>query len=354
MSDLRKLIDHLEHINRGGEIIRERDLKTGRIISKPVTEALMTGSKKWPATDAEIRAFQQANPPLRVDGLIGQQTLAQLQQQGYVAPQGFKPAANKAASAGASVPNNAGNSQLVSVNNVNPNGLGPSRNTSGTASNGGTGIDPNADPAEPATWPPGIKPASDFGYLDPNGMWIPTPFHVRNENGDFKIPRNSPANLIGIQVRNYTPFQQKVQQMRDKVVYLSSSAIEQTKPVQLPGGAPQIPGYTPVDPSQFSTNSDEGKGAGPKNMNWLYAYRSGKNFILIAPMLFYNTKLSIGRHYQNWGTGELRSGNGLIKTANGTIHVAAQDFNANDMILDVVIHSTDPNIGPKILQNIKI
>ena len=101
MSDLRKLMDHLGHIEKGGEFDRVRDLVTGRIVSKPVTEAVIAGAKKWPTTNAEIKAFQQANPPLRVDGMIGQETLGRLQQQGYVAPAGFKPVANKAATAGA-------------------------------------------------------------------------------------------------------------------------------------------------------------------------------------------------------------------------------------------------------------
>jgi len=38
MIDLRKLIDHLEHIEKGGEFIRELDPRTGRIVSKPVVE----------------------------------------------------------------------------------------------------------------------------------------------------------------------------------------------------------------------------------------------------------------------------------------------------------------------------
>ena len=64
-------------------------------------EVATQGGKKWPTAGAEIRAFQQANPPLKVDGLIGQATLAKLQQLGYVAPKGFTPVASKSAVPGA-------------------------------------------------------------------------------------------------------------------------------------------------------------------------------------------------------------------------------------------------------------
>lgn len=53
------------------------------------------GAKKWPVSDAEIRAFQTANPPLVVDGMIGKKTLARLTQLGYTPPTGFKPIADK-------------------------------------------------------------------------------------------------------------------------------------------------------------------------------------------------------------------------------------------------------------------
>lgn len=69
--------------------------------------APMPGARKWPATDAEIRAFQQANPPLKVDGLIGQETLAKLKQLGMAPPKGFVPAGNK----GAKVPGAAPDAQ---------------------------------------------------------------------------------------------------------------------------------------------------------------------------------------------------------------------------------------------------
>ena len=374
MSNLRKLIDYLGHIEQGGELIRERDLTTGRMINE---------APKWPTTKAEIEAFQRGDiTRLKVDGLIGQATLARLLQLGYVPPPGFKPVANKVpgaaptappaannaqvpgaapAPAGAPMPNDAGGSQFVPIGNVNtsfnydPSKPNPLANPNGNGGHDGTGIDPNADPASSNTWPPGVKPAQDFGYLDPEGMWIPTPFHFRTEDGKWRTPKKSPANLIGIMVKNRTPFQQKLQQMLDKVVYLSSSAIEQTKPVQLPGGAPVVPGYRQIDASRFGTNMNE-PGVNV-SLNWLYAYQNGKNLILIAPRLFYNTKLSIGRHYQTWGTGELRSGNrgaGAVKTENGLMHVAGKDFNFNDMILDVVVHSTDPNVGPQILQGLKI
>jgi hypothetical protein len=49
---------------------------------------------KWPATPAEIQAFQKANG-LKVDGLIGANTMAALQKQGVQPPAGFKPVANR-------------------------------------------------------------------------------------------------------------------------------------------------------------------------------------------------------------------------------------------------------------------
>jgi hypothetical protein len=81
-----------------------------------------------------------------------------------------------------------------------------------------------------------------------------------------------------------------------------------------------------------------------------------KDFILIGPMLFYNTKRSIGRHYNTWGQGNLRSDSDKVPSNNGTVYVSAKDFNVNDMILDVVVHVSTgaPNIGPEILQTIKI
>jgi hypothetical protein len=150
----------------------------------------------------------------------------------------------------------------------------------------------------------------------------------------------------------YTPFQKKFHEMEKKVVYTDNSAIERTKPVQLPGGAPQIPGYKQIDASRFSTDAREPNLN--KTIEWVYAYQNGKNIILIAPTMFYNVKLSIGRYYNNWEDTSIRSGYGAIKSANGTMHVASKNFHYNDMILDVVIHSTDPKIGPQILQTIKI
>ena len=328
MSDLRKLIEHIE---QGGELIRELDPITGRIVSKPVTEniAKLLGA-----------AAGGAGLALGANWLKDKFSSDK--------PQSNNPQSNN--SNGSSAGNISDFSSSPAA--IPPAGQNSNQNPNGNAGHDSSNIGPNDDPADPKTWPPGVKPASDFGYLDNNGMWIPTPFHFRTEEGRWRIPTNSPANLIGIRVNQYTPFQQKVQKMQEKVVYLSSSAIEQQKSVNLPSGAPQIPGYKQIDASRFDTNMNE-PGVN-KTMNWLYAYQNGKNIILIAPMLFYNTKRSIGRHYQTWGSGRLRSGGAPIKTQNGTIHVAAKDFNANDMILDVVIHSTDPNIGPKILQNIKI
>jgi hypothetical protein len=228
------------------------------------------------------------------------------------------------------------------------------KNPNGNGGHDGSGIDPNADPTDPKTWPSGVKAAPDFGYLDTEGMWIPTPFHVRTEEGKWRVPRTSPGNLVGIPMNKWTPFQQKVQQMKEKVAFLSSSAIEKQVPMQLPGGAPQIPGYIQIDAGRFSTDARE-PGLN-KTLDWLYAYQKGKNIVLIAPMLFPGMKLSIGRFYPSWddNIGNIRSSGEALKTANGTIHVSGLSFNYNDMIFDVVVHSTDPAVGPQVLQSIKI
>jgi hypothetical protein len=226
------------------------------------------------------------------------------------------------------------------------------KNPSGNNGHDGSGIDPNADPEDPKTWPKGVTKASDFGYLDPQGKWIPTPFQYRDENGDFKTPKNSPANRTGIPHNKWTPFQLKLEKLQDKAAYTSMSAIEQTKSVKLPDGAPQIPGYKQVDPKQFSADAN-GPGVN-KNLDWVYAYKKGNDFILICPDLFYNTKLSIGRHYSDWNNGGMRADNDRVPSANGTVFVAAQSFNANDMILTVVVHTSigAGNIGAQILKSI--
>jgi hypothetical protein len=373
---LRQLIDHLEHIEQGGEFNRVRDLVTGRIIN----EAPMLGARKWPTTDAEIRAFQQANPPLKVDGLIGQETLAKLKQLGMVPPAGFKPVANKAKVPGAAPAGNLGSAGpeastdssaawKPSIAGQNADGsfnsdhpfvksmdkkMAAAKNPNGNGGHDGSNIAPDADPADPKLWPTGVKAAPDFGYLDPQGMWIPTPYHERTEEGNWKVPRTSPANLVGIPMNQWTPFQQKLEQLKSKNTSVSSSAIEKQVPMQLPGGAPQIPGYKQIDASRFSTDARE-PGLN-KTLDWLYAYQQGKNIILIAPMLFPGMKLSIGRYYKGWddNIGNIRSGGGALKTANGTIHVSGLSFNYNDMIFDVVVHSTDPKVGPQVLQTIKI
>jgi len=383
MSDLRKLMDHLVHIEKGGEFIRTLNPVTGRIFSQPVIEAATAGAKKWPTSDAEIRAFQRANPPLRVDGLIGEKTLAQLQQLGYVPPAEFKPVANKASGPGADIgdepagdlgtpaasnlsdfskdSNAAGKSQYSTVDPAMHGGAAAiaaktksQKNPNGNGGHDGSGIAPDADPEDPKLWPAGVRAAADFGYLDPEGMWIPTPFHFRTEEGKWRVPKNSPANLVGIPMNTWTPFQQKLEQLKSKNTSNSGSAIEKQVAVQLPGGAPQIPGYKQVDAGRFSTDGRE-PGLN-KTLGWQYAYQKGKNIVLIAPMLFPGMKPSIGRLYPSWADdiGNIRSGYGALKTANGTIHVSGLSFNYNDMIFDVVIHSTDPDVGPQVLQTIKI
>ena len=222
----------------------------------------------------------------------------------------------------------------------------------------GSNIGPNSDPADPKTWPPGVKAAPDFGYLDPNGRWIPTPFDVRDAAGRWDVPRTSPADLTGIPRNKYTPFQLKLEKMSWKNTSNNGALIEQSKMVQLPGGAPEIPGYKRVDPSQFSTAT--GAQIGPSNIYWAYAYKSNsvlnKNIILISPTLYYNTKASIGRHYRTWGSGKIRSDNDKVPSANGPVYVSLKDFIVNDMILSVIVHVSvgAPNIGAQILQSIKI
>jgi hypothetical protein len=337
MTDLRKLIDHLEHIEKGGEFIRELDPRTGRIVNKPVVEGEI--GRKIGST---------------IGGIFGKSAGDRLGQIGSNIGDIF----DKSNSSDKSNAPAVGNISDFSSGSVatpssgqKPNG----NNDQNTASNGsynGSNIAPDDGPEDPKTWPSGVKKAPDFGYLDPQGMWIPTPFHIRTEDGKWIVPKNSPANLKGIQMGKYTPFQKKFHEMEKKVVYTDNSAIEQTKPVQLPGGAPQIPGYKQIDASRFSTDAREPNLN--KTIEWVYAYQNGKNIILIAPTMFYNVKLSIGRYYDNWEDTSIRSGYGAIKSANGTMHVASKNFHYNDMILDVVIHSTDPKIGPQILQTVKI
>jgi len=394
MTDLRKLMDHLTHIEQGGKLIRELDVRTGRIVSRPVTEDDI-GSKTWPSSDAQIRAFQRANPPLEVDGLIGKKTLAVLTQRGYKPPTGFAPVADKANAGGSNASRDLGSNAAGNISDfskgssgsfdagantdsysiLRPGGIAGqnadgsfnsdhpfvkamdakmarNKNPNGNGGHDGSGIDPNDNPADPKTWPPGVKPAPDFGYLDRDGMWIPTPFHERDADGDYNIPRTSPANRIGIPESQLSPFQKAVQKMEYKSTLSSASAIEQSKPVKLPSGAPEIPGYKQVDPGQFST--DARQPGLDKTVDWVYAYRKGNDFILIAPQLFYNTKLSIGRHYRGWNHHGIKTDDDRVPSKNGTVFVANQSFNVNDMILVVVVNTSigAGNIGPQILKSI--
>jgi hypothetical protein len=83
----------------------------------------VAGAKKWPVGDAQIRAFQAANPPLVVDGLIGSKTLAVLTQQGYTPPPGFRPVADKAGAA-AQAPGQAVQTGDQPGGSVTPTGAG--------------------------------------------------------------------------------------------------------------------------------------------------------------------------------------------------------------------------------------
>lgn len=387
MTDLRKLMDHLTHIDQGGRIIRELDPRTGRIVSKPVAEG-ETGRKIGSAiggifgksagdrlgqVGSDIGDFfggSDSNKP-RTSGSdfsSGSQDRGSAAKPNFAAPGGAQrsmPAAPGGSQDGDSSsrksawnPPTAGRNADGSYNADHPfvlamdRKMAKNRNPNGNGGHDGSGIDPNDDPADPKTWPKGVTEAPGFGYLDSTGMWIPTPFHVRNEEGDFNVPRNSPANRIGIPHTQLTPFQLKFEKMQDKSVYSSASAIEQTKPVKLPDGAPTIPGYTQVDASKFSTDARE-PGLN-KTVDWVYAYRKGNDFILIAPQLFYNTKISIGRHYDNWVGRGLRTDDDRVPSKNGTVFVAAENFNVNDMILSVVVHTSmgAGNIGPQILKSI--
>ena len=344
MSDLRKLIDHLEHIERGGELVRELDPRTRRIVSVPVTESLgklLGAAAAGAATALGANKFFSGKPD---------SDKPNSNKSDFDAPQ-----SNKSNGSGAGNISDFSNGPAAPGQNPNGNGgPNPNKNPNGNGGHDGSKIGPNDDPEDPKTWPPGVKAASDFGYLDPNGMWIPTPFDYRDEKGNWITPRNHPANRTGIPHNQYTPFQLKVEKMQNKVVYTSASAIEQVKPVNLPNGAPKIPGYKQIDASRFSTNAQEPGLA--KTIPWVYAYRNGKNFILISPMLFYNTKLSMGRHYGSWGKGNLRSDDDRVPSDNGTVYVSAKDFNANDMILDVVVHVSvgAPNIGAAVIKSITI
>lgn len=372
-NDLRKL---LEHIDQGGETVRKLDLRTGRIVSVPVIEGEI--GRKIGSTIGGIFGKEAGDRLGRIGSNIGDMFgKSSPDKSNTNKPNKNEPgnisdfSSGSAASPGANrdssavwAPDASGRNADGSYNSDSPfakamdKKMAANKNPNGNGGHDGSGIDPNADPADPKLWPPGIKPAADFGYLDPQGMWIPTPFHYRTEEGKWRIHKNSPGNLVGIPANKWTPFQQKLQQMQEKVVYLSSAAIEKQVPMKLPGGAPQIPGYRQIDASRFSTDARE-PGLN-KTLDWIYAYQSdsmfSKKIILIASMLFPNMKISIGRYYDGWEDyiGNIRSGGEAIKTENGTIHVAALMFNHNDVFFDVVIHSTDPDIGPKILQNIKI
>jgi hypothetical protein len=342
MNDLRQLINQLDHIEKDGDLTRELDPTTGRIISKPFTEniARLIGAgavggglalgANW-LKDKFFSDTPDSNGP-KSNG-----------------PKSNKPSPNEPGNI-SDFTKGPNNNTFVQTGPVGSNaGLPP--NGTGHA---GSNISPNDDAEDPNTWPPGVKKAPDSGYLDSKGMWIPTPFNIRTGEGKFGrwLP-NSPANLVGIPANQWTPFQQKVERLQRKNAFVSSSAIEQSKSVKLPGGAPHIPGYKQIDPSKFSTDAS-GPGVN-KTLDWVYAYQNGKNFILIAPDLFYNTKVSIGRYYPTWTDSGIRSNNDRVSSTNGTVYVAAQNFNVNDMILIVVVHTSigAGNIGPQVLKSIQ-
>jgi hypothetical protein len=397
-NELRKLIDH---IDRGGKTAREIDPRTGRIISVPVYEgdigrkigSTIGGvfgksagdrlgqigsdigdmfdkpSSEKSKTNAPGSDKPNKNGPANISdfssGPVAASGAAAVSGGGH--PGGYPGDLTQQGKAGEPPRPTAAEEQAARapgggyyVNSVFSRKMDAitqfHKNPNSNNGHDGSGIDPNDDPEDPKTWPKGVTKASDFGYLDPNGMWIPTPFQYRDENGDFKTPKNSPANRTGIPHNKWTPFQLKLEKLQNKAAYTSASAIEQTKSVKLPDGAPKIPGFKQVDASQFSTDARE-PGL-EKTVDWVYAYKKddmlSKDFVLIAPQLYYNTKLSIGRNYSGWTNGGIRADNDRVPSANGTVFSASQKFNANDMILSVVVNTSigAGNIGAQILKSI--
>jgi len=393
-NELRKLIDH---IDRGGKTARELDPRTGRIISVPVYEGDIgrkigstiggifgksagdrlgqigsnigdifdKSSPEKSKTNAPGSDKPNKNGPANISdfssGPVAASGAAAVSGGGH--PGGYPGDLTRQGKAGEPPRPTAAEEQAARA----PGGGYYSdsvfsrkmdaitqfhKNPNGNGGHEGSGIDPNDDPEDPKTWPKGVTKASDFGYLDPNGMWIPTPFQYRDENGDFKTPKNSPANWTGIPHSKWTPFQLKLEKLQDKAAYTSASAIEQTKSVKLPNGAPEIPGYKQIDASKF--NSDASGPGVNKTLNWVYAYQNGKNFILICPDLFYNTSIKIGRYYPNWLEGGIRSDDDKVPSTNGPVYVSASHFNVDDKILSVVVHISvgAPNIGAQILKSI--
>jgi hypothetical protein len=359
--DLRKLLDHMD---RGGRTTRELDPRTGRVVTTPVYEGEI--GRKIGSTIGSV--FGDAGAKFGGDmGDKAGDALDRLNPFSKSTPAGGNsnttantptPAASASGKDSSWNPPTAGRNADGSFNSDHPfvlamnKKMAANRNPGGNGGHDGSGIDANDNPEDPKTWPPGVKPAPDFGYLDASGMWIPTPFDVRTEDGDWKTPRNSPANLTGIPHNKYTPFQLAVEKMKNKAAYTSASPIEQVKPVSLPNGAPQIPGFKQVDAARFSQDARE-PGL-DKSLRWVYAYQKGKDFVLIAPQLFYNTSIKIGRHYDSWVGRGIRTDDDRVPSANGTVFVTNQHFNSNDKILSIVVHTSlgAGNIGPNIIKSI--
>lgn len=89
-----------DNLAKGYNASRQPDTSNGA--PKVSAKSNTTGGAPagWPQGDAAIRAFQQANG-LKVDGMIGANTMAALQKQGVQPPAGFKPVANKQGGAAA-------------------------------------------------------------------------------------------------------------------------------------------------------------------------------------------------------------------------------------------------------------
>ena len=99
---LRQLMDDITRLEHGHTHIQEY---TVNLQTSTFSVNEDQGAKKWPTTKAEIEAFQRGDVTrLKVDGLIGEKTLARLLQLGYVPPAGFKPVGNKGAKASAATP----------------------------------------------------------------------------------------------------------------------------------------------------------------------------------------------------------------------------------------------------------
>ena len=126
------------------------------------------GHTKWPASKAEVEAFQRSQGIKPVDGLIGKNTMAALQKSGATPPPGFKPVGNKAKpatpKAGATTPAAPAADQATAAQTQTSNYAGGDQRTANARD--ATAAPPAAAPAaEPAAVAanPGT-PAAGVGF----------------------------------------------------------------------------------------------------------------------------------------------------------------------------------------------